>query len=179
MVRAVHDVIVVAQQRIITKYRKTFVNPQGLVRQSGLQFGDRKMVSRINDVSMLMCQLRCGSTGLPGQLLRDNSLEIDNRYMGMQLRLFSTEFITESPQGLQQGWLVGKRPINLIAQVADVDFDSIGKHQSFFVPDMRNDHVLGNNLAWMMHKVFQQGELFVRQLNGFIATMHFVAGGVE
>src|ERR1035441_8290521 len=98
------------------------------------------------------------------------------------LRLFGGPFghfdhITDAPDRLDQ--LLLEAVVDFAPQVADIDVHDIGEAVVVHIPHMLHDHGAAQRTAAVAHQVFENAELFGRQVYGLGAAQNFAADAVE
>src|ERR1044071_2260352 len=84
--------------------------------------------------------------------------------------VLSTEDITDAPHGVQQ--LALERLVDLVAQTAHQHVDDVGLRIECVLPDVRQDHRLGDDATGVAHQVFEQAELARPQLDRTAVAAH-------
>src|SRR5688572_18906656 len=90
-------------------------------------------------------------------------------------RLRSFKNISNSSRGVDER-AVG---VHLAAQAVDQDIDHISLRIETIVPDVLEDHGLGNDPAGVAHEIFQKGKLMGLQVDLLLAARDFAGEQVE
>src|SRR5204863_5135627 len=73
----------------------------------------------------------------------------------------------------------GKALVDLAPEARDVHVDDVGLRVEVVVPDVLEQHRAGDDLAGMLHEVFEQPELARLQHDGLAGARHLVGEAVE
>src|SRR5262245_39032521 len=81
---------------------------------------------------------------------------------------YLSEYIPHASNGLQELFLEGT--IDFVAQSAHEHVDDVGLRVEVVLPDVREDHRLGYDLARIAHEVLEECEFTRPQVNRLIPT---------
>src|SRR5580704_10900006 len=91
--------------------------------------------------------------------------------------LRSLQHVADTAHGLDH--LLSPLVVDLAAQVADVDVDDIGESIVIHIPNVFDDHGAAQGPAAVTHQVFEDAELFRRELNVLAGADDFAANAIE